>query len=144
MFKFLFILFASLFCNQAFSSSKEDIISKMKLTNNLSFNFMQIIKNKKQNGIFIIQYPKKIFCEYNDYKKKIIVSNGKSLVIKNRYNGSYYIYALKKTPLEFLLDKKYLISKIDVLEARVVDNKYLNFKILKTIMKLIFFLIKKL
>ena len=131
MFKFLFILFISLFCNQAFSSSKEAIISKMKLTNNLSFNFMQIIENKKQNGNCIIQYPKKIFCEYNDYKKKIIVSNGKSLVIKNRYNGSYYIYALKKTPLEFLLDKNYLISKIDVLEARVVDNKYLNFTILE-------------
>ena len=131
MFKVIIILLFFNFYFPANSSPKDKIISQMKLTNNLSFNFMQIIENKEQDGNCIIQYPKKIFCEYNDYKKKIIVSNGKSLVIKNRYNGSYYIYALKKTPLEFLLDKNYLISKIDILEARVVDNKYLNFTILE-------------
>ena len=31
----------------------------------------------------------------------------------------------------FLLDKEYLISKMNNLEAREVDDKYLNFKFLK-------------
>ncbi|MDB2470656.1 outer-membrane lipoprotein carrier protein LolA [Candidatus Pelagibacter bacterium] len=99
--------------------------------NNLSFNFIQIIDDKEQKGKCIIRYPKKIFCEYEGHKQKIVVSNGKSLVIKNRNNNSYYIYSLKNTPLNYLLDKNYLISKINDLEARDVDNKYLNFTILE-------------
>ena len=50
-------------------------------------------------------------------------------MIKNRNSGTYYIYPLERTPLKFLLDKKYLISKIENLEPRDIDNKYLNFKI---------------
>jgi len=103
----------------------------MEIMNNLSFNFIQIIDDKEQKGKCIIKYPKKIFCEYEGHKKKIVVSNGKSLVIKNRNNNSYYIYSLKNTPLNYLLDKNYLISKINDLEARDVDNKYLNFTILE-------------
>ena len=71
----------------------------MKLTNNLSFNFIQTINNKTENGKCIIKYPKKIWCEYDNSNKKIIVSNGRSLVIKNRNSGSYYIYPLRKTPI---------------------------------------------
>ena len=56
-----------------------------------------------------------------------MVSNGKSLVIKNQTNNQYYIYPLKKTPLELILDKNYLINQIKNLEGRIVDNKYLNF-----------------
>ena len=33
----------------------------MQLTNNLSFNFIQTIDNKTENGKCIIKYPKKIF-----------------------------------------------------------------------------------
>ena len=103
----------------------------MEITNNLSFNFIQTIDDKEQKGKCIIKYPKKIFCEYEGHKKKIVVSNGKSLVIKNRNNNSYYIYSLKKTPFNFLLDKNYLISKINDLKARDVDGRYLVFTILE-------------
>jgi outer membrane lipoprotein-sorting protein len=127
MFRILVIFIILNFYSVAFSSIKEKIISKMQLTDNLSFNFIQTIDDKKENGKCIIKYPKKIHCEYDNYDKKIIVSNGKSLVIKNRNSGSYYIYPLRKTPLEFLLDKKYLISKMSILEAKEIDNKYLNF-----------------
>tara|TARA_B100000780_G_C21060989_1_gene426433 strand:+ start:493 stop:1047 length:555 start_codon:yes stop_codon:yes gene_type:complete len=129
MFRVLVILFILNFYNVVFSSTKERIITKMKLTNNLSFSFIQKINNKSENGKCVIEYPKKIWCEYNNSKKKIIVSNGKSLVIKNRNSGNYYIYPLRRTPLEFLLDKKYLISKMKTLELRKIDNKYLSFKI---------------
>ena len=111
------------------SSPKDKIISQMKLTNNLSFNFKQTINDKSEDGKCIIEYPKKIFCVYNNANKKNLVSNGRSLVIKTNNKGSYYRYPLNKTPLEFLLDKEYLISKIEKLEPRDIDNKYLNFKI---------------
>jgi len=129
MFKVIIILLFFSFYFSANSSPKDEIISQMKLTNNLSFNFVQTINDKSEDGKCIIEYPKKIFCKYNKTNKKILVSNGKSLVIKTNNKGSYYRYPLNKTPLEFLLDKEYLISKIENLEPKVIDNKYLNFKI---------------
>ena len=140
MLRVLIIFFTLSFFNSALSSIKEKIISQMRLTNNLSFNFIQTIDDKEESGKCVIKYPKKIFCEYSGSNKKIIVSNGNSLVIKNRNNSFYYFYSLKKTPLEFLLDKEYLISKMNILEPREIDNKYLNFKILENKSKInIFF-----
>ena len=129
MLRFLIIFFILNFYNPAFSSTKEKIISQMQLTNNLSFDFIQTIQNKNENGKCTIRYPKKIWCEYDNSNKKIIVSNGKSLVIKTANTGSYYRYPLDKTPLVFLLDKEYLISKMNILKPREIDNKYLNFTI---------------
>ena len=60
-------------------------------------------------------------------KNKILVSNGNSLVIKTK--ASYYLYPLEKTPLNFILDKKYLINKIYNLEERVIDESLINYKI---------------
>ena len=127
MFRILIIFFILNLYSPVFSSIKKQIIDQMQLTNNLSFNFIQTIDNKKENGKCIIKYPKKIWCEYNNSNKKIIVSNGKSLVIKNSNKGSYYLYPLSRTPLNFLLDKTYLISKIKIIEPREIDSKYLNF-----------------
>ena len=53
-----------------------------------------------------------------------MVSNGKSLVIKNALSNQSYIYPLKKTPLNLILDKKFLINEIKKLEPRIIDNEY--------------------
>ena len=122
MLKVIIILLFLSFYLPANSSPKDKIISQMKHTNNLSFNFLQTINDKNEDGKCIIEYPKKIFCEYNNANKKILVSNGNSLVIKTSNKGSYYRYPLNKTPLEFLLNKEYLISKIEELEPRDIDT----------------------
>jgi len=129
MLRIIIIFIILNFYDPAQTSIKEDIISKMKTTNNLSFNFIQTVDNKSENGTCILEYPKKIYCEYSGANKKIIVSNGRSLVIKTNNNNNYYIYPLDRTPLEYLLDKEYLISKIQMLEPKDIDDKYLNFKI---------------
>jgi outer membrane lipoprotein-sorting protein len=143
MFRVLIVFFILNFYSPTYSSMKEEIISRMKLTNTLSFSFVQKINDKSEDGKCVIRYPKKIWCEYNNSNKKIIVSNGKSLVIKNRNSGSYYIYPLKKTPLFYLLDKEYLISKINMLEAREVDSKYINFSIFENNSEINIFFDKK-
>ena len=143
MFRIFIIFFILNFYNPAFSSVKEKIISKMQLTNNLSFNFIQTIGNKKENGECIIKYPKKIWCKYIGSNKKIMVSNGKSLVIKTANKNSYYRYPLNKTPLIFLLDKEYLISKIKIIELREVDDKYFNFIIFENNNKINIFFDKR-
>ena len=94
MLKLALIFIILNFYTPLFSSSKGKVISQMKLINILSFDFIQTIDEKKESGFCIIEYPKKIYCEYAGSKKKIIVSNGKSLVIKNRKSGYYYRYPL--------------------------------------------------
>ena len=123
-------LFFSFF-NPLQAALKEEIILNLKKTNNLTFDFKQTIDKKTEEGNCIIEYPKKIYCLYNNFNKKIMVSNGKSLVIKNQTNNQYYFYLLKKTPLELILDKNYLINQIKNLEGKIVDNKYFNFTLVK-------------
>ena len=106
---------------------RDKVIENLKNTKNLDFNFEQNINGKIENGNCTIEYPKKIFCEYARSNNKILVSNGKSLVIKSR--SSYYRYPLEKTPLNLILDKKYLINKIYDLEERIVNKSLINFTI---------------
>ena len=123
----IFLFFS--FFNPLQATLKEEIILNLKKTNNLTFDFKQTIDKKTEEGNCIIEYPKKIYCLYNNFNKKIMVSNGKSLVIKNQTNNQYYRYPLKRTPLELILDKNYLINQIKNIEGRIVDNKYFNFTI---------------
>ena len=118
------------FIEPLYASVKDEIINNLIKINNLSFNFKQTIDEKTEEGNCIIEYPKKIFCSYNNLKRKIMVSNGKSLVIKNQINNQYYRYSLKKTPLELILDKDFLINQIKNLESRDVNGKYINFSII--------------
>ena len=94
--KIFLIIFFTVSVNNVSASIKENIINKLKDIENISFNFEQNINGKIENGNCIIEYPKKIFCKYDLSNQKILVSNGKSLVIKTL--SSYYHYSLKKTP----------------------------------------------
>ena len=104
---------------------KQNIIQNLINTKNIAFNFEQNINGKIENGNCIIQYPKKIYCNYDLSNKKILVSNGKSLVIKTK--TSYYLYPLEKTPLNLILDKNYLLNKIENLKERIVEDKFINY-----------------
>tara|TARA_Y100000741_G_C18046672_1_gene474671 strand:+ start:22 stop:573 length:552 start_codon:yes stop_codon:yes gene_type:complete len=128
--KILLLFLIINFNNIAFSSIKQSIVNNLINIENLSFNFEQNINGKIETGKCIIKYPKKIFCEYNKSNGKILVSNGKSLVIKNK-TGSYYRYSIKRTPLNYILDKKFLINEIENLDERIIEDKFVNFTILK-------------
>ena len=122
----IFFLFVSTSVSNA--DIKEKIIQNLKNTKNLDFKFEQSVNGKIENGNCTIEYQKKIFCEYARSNNKILVSNGKSLVIKTR--TSYYRYPLEKTALNLILDKNFLINKIYYLEERIVDNSLINFTII--------------
>ena len=127
MLRYSLIFFLSILTSFSNAEIKNKIIQNLKDTNNLDFKFEQNINGKIENGNCTIEYPKKIFCEYTRSNSKILISNGKSLVIKTK--TSYYRYPLEKTPLNLILDKNFLINKIYDLEERVVDNKLINFTI---------------
>ena len=128
--KCLIIFFILFFNLNAHSSTNQKIINHLKNINSLQFKFIQKIDNNNiEKGECIILYPKKIFCKYYDIYNKILVSNGKSLVIKTI--SSYYRYPIKKTPLNLILDKNFLINKIYSLEERIIDNSYISYSIIE-------------
>jgi len=140
MIKKIFIILLIFFFSKANASYKEQIISDLKKTNNLTFEFEQKINEKVEKGNCTIEYPKKIFCEYYKSNNKIIISNGKSLVIKTNNKGSFYRYPLDQTPLNLILDKEFIINKITYLDERIVDENYINYTILENNYKInIFF-----
>ncbi len=129
MLRFLLILIFFFYTINSKADVKKKIIQNLENTKNLDFNFEQNINGKIENGNCTLEYPKKIFCEYVKSNNKILVSNGKSLVIKTI--SSYYRYPLEKTPLNVILDKNLLINKIESLKEITIDNNLINFTILE-------------
>ena len=128
MHKYLFIFFFSILITNTNANNKKKIIDNLINTKNLNFEFEQNINGKIENGTCIIEYPKKIFCKYKK-NNKILISNGKSLVIKT--TSSYYRYPLKKTPLDLILDKNFIINKIYDLKETTIDKSYINYTIIE-------------
>jgi len=128
MFKYILILIFFVLISNSKAEIKEKIIENLQNVENLEFKFEQNINGKIENGICTIKYPKKIYCKYSK-NNKILVSNGKSLVIKTE--TSFYRYSLKKTPLNLILDKNFLIKKINFLKENIIDKNLINYTIVE-------------
>ena len=127
MLKHFYILVFFFLVTDTNANNKKNIIINLKNTQNISFEFEQNINEKIEKGSCIVKYPKQIYCEYEERNNKILVSNGRSLVIKTK--ESYYRYPLKKTPLNFILDKNFIIHKIKNLEEKIIDKSFINYTI---------------
>ena len=122
---FYFLIFLIL-SSKVIANEKDGIIQNLENIQNITFDFEQNINGKIENGKCTIEYPKKINCKYNLQNNKVLISNGRSIVIKT--SNSFYIYPIEKTPLNLILDKKFILKKISNLSARIIENKYVNFK----------------
>ena len=128
MFKyFLFCIFLISISNVQ-ANNKDKILKNLQNTENLNFDFEQNINGKVEIGNCTIQYPKKMFCKYQK-NNKILVANGKSLVIKTI--TSFYRYPLDQTPLNLILDKNFLIKKIENLTEKTLGETFINFEIVE-------------
>jgi len=127
MFKHFIIYIFLILISNATASNKDKIIENLQNTKNFNFDFEQNINGKIEIGNCTIEYPKKIYCTY-EKNNKILVSNGKSLVIKTI--TSFYRYPLNKTPLNLILDKKFLIKRIQNLREKLSET-YINFEIVE-------------
>ena len=119
---FFFLIVFIFFSQKSFSSSKEKIINNFIKINNIFFEFQQKIDDKIEVGTCYIKYPKLIYCLYDNKDKKEMVSNGRALVIKNNRYNKTYIYPLKTTPLQYILDKEFILTKIKNLEPKINNN----------------------
>ena len=108
-FTFFFFLF---FINISQANLKEKIIKKLEETNTLSFDFIQKIAEIEEVGKCFIKYPLLMKCNYQNEKKKILISNGRTVaIIKKKYKKIYY-YPIKKTPLFIILNKENILNFI--------------------------------
>ena len=128
MFKHLVFCIFFILISNVQASDKDKILENLQNTKNLNFDFEQNINGKVEIGNCTIQYPKKIFCKYKK-NNKILVSNGHSLVIKTI--TSFYRYPLNKTPLNLILDKNFLMQKIENLKEKTLGKTFINFEIVE-------------
>jgi len=117
-----FLIVLTLFTQKSFSLPKEKIKNNFNKINSISFEFQQKIAGKIESGKCYIKYPKLIYCLYNNKDAKEMVSNGRFLRIKNNRYNKTYTYPLKKTPLEYILDKKFILNKIKNLDPKINKN----------------------
>jgi len=139
MFKHFIIYIFLILISNANASNKDKIIENLQNTKNFNFDFEQNINGKIEIGNCTIEYPKKIYCNY-EKNNKILVSNGKSLVIKTI--TSFYRYPLNKTPLNLILDKNFLIKRIQNLKEKSSET-YINFEIVENDSEINIFFDKK-
>ena len=115
---FLILIFFLIFLQkQAFTEPK--IIKRISETENFAFDFEQLINDKKETGNCIISFNNKMLCKY-DETEKLIVSNGKTLLIKNKNSNFANVYKTENTYFKYFLNKGFLISKI---EGNVVEKE---------------------
>ena len=95
--------------------------------NTLHFEFTQKIGEKVEYGDCYIKYPLLMKCEYPK-KKKSIITNGKVLaIVKKRYKRIYH-YALKQTPLFYLLNKENILNLIKNYEPTFVTSDIIQYE----------------
>ena len=92
----------------------------MEKASNYGFKFTQRINQNKETGYCILVFNRKINCLY-DRSGKILVSDGKNLIVKNINSNNSNFYKLKNTSFYKILDKQYLINQIT---KKNVKNEY--------------------
>ena len=69
-------------------------------------------------------------CKYDDINNKILVSNGRSLIINSKKIKNYLRYKLKDTPLNLILDKKFLLDELNQVEVVLENEETFSFEII--------------
>ena len=103
----IFFIFA-----QKHAYTEPKIIKKISEIENFTFDFEQLINDKKETGNCIISFNNKMMCKY-DETGKLIVSNGKTLLIKNKSSNFANTYKTENTYFKYFLNKEFLITKME-------------------------------
>ena len=132
------LLFSFFIILKANSDITKEIAKTLEKSNNYNFEFVQKINEKKETGNCILVFNRKINCKY-DNSNKILISDGKNLIIKNNNSEVPNFYKLENTSLYKILDKKFLIDQLKVKNVREEnDNLFINLNYQNVDIKLFF------
>ncbi len=80
-------------------------------------------------------------CDYEDLKKKSVISNGRTVaIIKKKYKKIYY-YPIKTTPLFTILKKKQILNLVKNNKPKKISSKLIEYELIgkkKNIIKIFF------
>ena len=129
LFKILIIYFLSL--NISSADLQKKLINKITATKTLSFNFKQKIAEKEEVGRCVIKYPLLMKCDYENFKQKSIISNGKTVaVIKKKYKKIYY-YPIRTTLLFTILQKEKIFHLIRNNKPTIINSNLIEFGLIE-------------
>jgi len=124
---FIYIIFVSI----SFADLQKKLINKITATKTLSFNFKQKIAEKEEVGRCVIKYPLLMKCDYENFKQKSIISNGKTVaVIKKKYKKIYY-YPIKTTPLFIILQKSRILNLVRNNKPTKINSSLIEFEFIE-------------
>ena len=104
------------------ANEKDKIVAQLNSLNSLEFTFVQLINEKTEKGICLLEFPGKLKCNYFDDKKKELVINNRRLAItQKRYNKTYY-YPISKSPFLNILYKDKLLEIVQSGELESTDQ----------------------
>ena len=119
--KFL-ISFFLLITTSLLANEKDQIIAQFNSLNSLEFTFDQLINEKTEKGICLLEFPGRLKCNYFDDKKKELVINNKRLAItQKRYNKTYH-YPISKSPFLNIWYKDKLLAIVQSGELELTDQ----------------------
>ncbi len=124
------LLIFFLIISRANSDVTNDVVKTLENSNNYNFKFIQNINEKKETGNCILVFNRKINCKY-DNSNKILISDGKNLIIKNNNSDNPNFYKLENTSFYKILDKKFLIDQLKVKDIKKENDNlfiYLNYQ----------------
>ena len=130
---FLFQIFLIYFfsINISFADLQTNLINKITATKTLSFNFKQKIAEKEEVGRCVIKYPLLMKCDYENFKQKSIISNGKTVaIIKKKYKKIYY-YPVKTTPLFTILQKGRILNLVRNNRPTKINSNLIEFEFIE-------------
>ena len=109
------VVAAMSFTTASFADAKKDAIEAIsnhfKTVPTMTGEFVQFGPNGEQTGgKFLIKRPGKIRFNYEEPSPITVVSNGKTLAVKNKKLKTTNYYPLRKTPLSLLLSNKIKIN----------------------------------
>ena len=78
---FQILFFYLLSFNILYADLQAELVNKLESTKTLSFDFVQRIAENEEIGSCYIKYPLLMKCDYQNLKKKTIISNGKTVAI---------------------------------------------------------------
>ncbi len=109
------VVAAMSFTTTSFADAKKDAIEAIsnhfKTVPTMTGEFVQFGPNGEQTGgKFLIKRPGKIRFNYEEPSPITVVSNGKTLAVKNKKLKTTNYYPLRKTPLSLLLSNKIKIN----------------------------------
>ena len=115
------VMLFSIIVTKANSDITKEVVSTLEKSNNYNFRFIQRINEKKETGNCILVFNRKINCKY-DNSNKVLISDGKNLIIKNNSYGVPNFYKLENTSFYKVLDRKFLIDQLKMKKIKIENN----------------------